>query len=150
MKKVAIILAVIMMVSTLFAACGQQDKIKITLSEVTHSVFYAPQYVAINKGFFAEEGLEVELSNGQGADKVMTAVLSGQVDIGFAGPEASIYVYNEGREDYAVVFAQLTKRDGSFLVGRSPEPDFKWENLREKAIIGGRKGGVPEMTLNLS
>ena len=147
MKKVAIILAVIMMVSTLFAACGQQDKIKITLSEVTHSVFYAPQYVAINKGFFAEEGLEVELSNGQGADKVMTAVLSGQVDIGFAGPEASIYVYNEGREDYAVVFAQLTKRDGSFLVGRSPEPDFKWENLRGKTIIGGRKGGVPEMTL---
>lgn len=136
-----------MMVSTLFAACGQQDKIKITLSEVTHSVFYAPQYVAINKGFFAEEGLEVELSNGQGADKVMTAVLSGQVDIGFAGPEASIYVYNEGREDYAVVFAQLTKRDGSFLVGRSPEPDFKWENLRGKTIIGGRKGGVPEMTL---
>ena len=147
MKKVAIILAVIMMVSTLFAACGQQDKIKITLSEVTHSVFYAPQYVAINKGFFAEYGLEVELSNGQGADKVMTAVLSGQVDIGFAGPEASIYVYNEGREDYAVVFAQLTKRDGSFLVGRSPEPDFKWENLRGKTIIGGRKGGVPEMTL---
>jgi NitT/TauT family transport system substrate-binding protein len=89
----------------------------------------------------------VELSNGQGADKVMTAVLSGQVDIGFAGPEASIYVYNEGREDYAVVFAQLTKRDGSFLVGRSPEPDFKWENLRGKTIIGGRKGGVPEMTL---
>ena len=147
MKKVAIILTVRMMVSTLFAACGQQDKIKITLSEVTHSVFYAPQYVAINKGFFAEEGLEVELSNGQGADKVMTAVLSGQVDIGFAGPEASIYVYNEGREDYAVVFAQLTKRDGSFLVGRSPEPDFKWENLRGKTIIGGRKGGVPEMTL---
>lgn len=147
MKRAIIILALIIMVSMLFAACGQQDKIKVVLSEVTHSVFYAPQYVAINKGFFEEQGLEIELSNGQGADKVMTAVLSGQVDIGFAGPEASIYVYNEGREDYAVVFAQLTKRDGSFLVGRQPEPDFKWENLRDKIIIGGRKGGVPEMTL---
>ncbi len=147
MKRAIIILALIIMVSMLFAACGQQDRIKVVLSEVTHSVFYAPQYVAINKGFFEEQGLEIELSNGQGADKVMTAVLSGQVDIGFAGPEASIYVYNEGREDYAVVFAQLTKRDGSFLVGRQPEPDFKWENLRDKTIIGGRKGGVPEMTL---
>ncbi|SHI56161.1 ABC transporter substrate-binding protein [Thermoclostridium caenicola] len=147
MKKAAIILTLILSVALALAACGQQDKIKITLSEVTHSVFYAPQYVAINLGFFEEQGLEVELSNGQGADKVMTAVLSGQVDIGFAGPEASIYVYNEGREDYAVVFAQLTKRDGSFLVGRTPEPDFKWENLRGKSIIGGRKGGVPEMTL---
>lgn len=147
MKRAIIILALIIMVSMLFAACGQQDKIKVVLSEVTHSVFYAPQYVAINKGFFEEQGLEIELSNGQGADKVMTAVLSGQVDIGFAGPEASIYVYNEGREDYAVVFAQLTKRDGSFLVGRQTEPDFKWENLRDKTIIGGRKGGVPEMTL---
>jgi len=147
MKKTAIILVLILSVAMVFAACGQQDKIRISLSEVTHSVFYAPQYVAINLGFFEEQGLEVELSNGQGADKVMTAVLSGQVDIGFAGPEASIYVYNEGREDYAVVFAQLTKRDGSFLVGRTPEPDFKWENLRGKSIIGGRKGGVPEMTL---
>jgi len=147
MKKAAIILALILSMALTLAACGQQDRIKITLSEVTHSVFYAPQYVAINLGFFEEQGLEVELSNGQGADKVMTAVLSGQVDIGFAGPEASIYVYNEGREDYAVVFAQLTKRDGSFLVGRTAEPDFKWENLRGKFIIGGRKGGVPEMTL---
>lgn len=147
MKKAAIILALVMMVTTLFTACSEQDKIRIELSEVTHSVFYAPQYVAINKGFFEEQGLEVVLSDGQGADKVMTAVLSGQVDIGFAGPEASIYVYNEGREDHAVVFAQLTKRDGSFLVGRTPEPDFKWENLEGKFIIGGRKGGVPEMTL---
>lgn len=145
MKKAAIILALIMSVTMIFTACGKQDK--ITLSEVTHSVFYAPQYVAINKGFFEEQGLELEVSNGQGADKVMTAVLSGQVDIGFAGPEAAIYVYNEGREDYAVVFAQLTKRDGSFLVGRTPEPDFQWENLRGKFIIGGRKGGVPLMTL---
>jgi ABC-type nitrate/sulfonate/bicarbonate transport systems, periplasmic components len=120
---------------------------KVKLSEVTHSVFYAPQYVALNKGFFKDAGLEIELQNGQGADKVMTAVLSGQCDIGLAGPEASIYVYNEGKEDYAQVFAQVTKRDGSFLVGRKPEPDFRWSNLKGKDIIGGRKGGVPEMTL---
>lgn len=137
----------VLMVTMLFTACGKQEQIKITLSEVTHSVFYAPQYVAMNKGFFEEQGITLELTNGQGADKVMTAVLSGQVEIGLAGPEASIYVYNEGKEDYAVVFAQLTKRDGSFLVGRTPEPNFTWEGLAGKYIIGGRKGGVPEMTL---
>ena len=106
--------------------------------------FYAPQYIAISKGFFEEEGLKVTLVNGAGADKVMTAVLSGQADIGFSGPEACIYVYNEGKEDYSVVFAQLTKRDGSFLVAREPMPDFKWEDVRGKYIIGGRKGGVPK------
>ncbi len=148
MKRMGLLLMTVLLVMALIlGSCGTQNKIKVTLSEVTHSVFYAPQYVAINKGFFEEEGIILELSNGQGADKVMTAVLSGQVNIGFAGPEASVYVYNEGKEDYAVVFAQLTKRDGSFLVGRKPEPDFKWENLKGKYIIGGRKGGVPEMTL---
>ncbi|MGI6086062.1 MAG: ABC transporter substrate-binding protein [Acetivibrionales bacterium] len=136
-----------MLISLIFCSCGKTTHDKVTLSEVTRSVFYAPQYAAINQGFFEEEGITLELSNGQGADKVMTAVLSGQVDIGFSGPEACVYVYNEGKEDYAVVFAQLTKRDGSFLVGREPEPDFKWENLGRKYIIGGRKGGVPEMTL---
>ncbi len=148
MKKMGIILVTAMvLVSLIFTSCGTATKDKVTLSEVTRSVFYAPQYAAINQGFFEEEGIILELSNGQGADKVMTAVLSGQVDIGFSGPEACVYVYNEGKEDYAVVFAQLTKRDGSFLVGREPEPDFKWENLKGKYIIGGRKGGVPEMTL---
>ncbi len=148
MKRMGLLLMTVLLVmALLLGSCGTQNKIKVTLSEVTHSVFYAPQYVAINKGFFEEEGIILELSNGQGADKVMTAVLSGQVDIGFAGPEASVYVYNEGKEDYAMVFAQLTKRDGSFLVGRNPEPDFKWENLKGKYVIGGRKGGVPEMTL---
>ncbi|NLM11473.1 MAG: ABC transporter substrate-binding protein [Clostridiaceae bacterium] len=127
--------------------CGTKEFKEITLNEVTHSIFYSPQYVAINKGFFEEEGLKVTLVNGAGADKVMTAVLSGQADIGFSGPEACIYVYNEGKEDYAVVFAQLTKRDGSFLVAREPMPDFKWEDVRGKFIIGGRKGGVPLMTL---
>ena len=127
--------------------CGQSSDLTVVrVNEVTHSVFYAPQYVAMSLGFFEEEGLQVELSNGGGADKVMTAVVSGQSDIGLAGPESCIYVYNQGKEDYPVIFAQLTKRDGSFLVGRTDEA-FSWENLRGKTIIGGRKGGVPEMTL---
>ncbi len=130
-----------------FEACGDKKLIDVKLSEVTHSIFYAPQYAALNLGFFEQEGLSVELINGQGADKVMTAVLSGQADIGFSGPEAAIYVYNEGKEDHAVVFAQLTKRDGSFLVAREPDPDFTWTDVKGKYIIGGRKGGVPEMTL---
>lgn len=116
------------------------------LSEVTHSVFYAPQYVAMSQGFFRQEGLEVELTNGGGADKVMTAVVSGQADMGLAGPEAAIYVMNQGKEDHPVIFAQLTKRDGSFLVGREPGP-FSWEDVQGRTIIGGRAGGVPEMTL---
>lgn len=147
MKKLLLLFTLVLAFSLVIAGCGQEGNIKVRLSEVTHSVFYAPQYVALNMGFFEEEGLDVELSNGQGADKVMTAVLSDQVDIGFAGPESAIYVYNEGKEDHAVVFAQLTNRDGSFLVGRKPEPSFKWSNLRDKYVIGGRKGGVPEMTL---
>jgi len=148
MKKSFFILALLFYTTFMFSACGTKDEMtKVRLSEVTHSVFYAPQYVAINKGFFKDAGLNIELQNGQGADKVMTAVLSGQCDIGFAGPEASIYVYNEGKEDYSVVFAQLTKRDGSFLVGREPETNFSWSSLKDKDIIGGRKGGVPEMTL---
>lgn len=120
---------------------------KITVSEVTHSIFYAPQYVAMNLGFFEEEGLEIELINGGGADNVMTAVLSNQVDIGFAGPEAAIYVYNEGRDDYAEVFAQVTKRDGSFLVAREDTDNFAWTDLKGKHVLPGRKGGVPYMTL---
>lgn len=120
---------------------------KINLSEVTRSVFYAPQYVAIAKGFMQEEGLEVELTTGQGADNVMTSVLANQCDIGFAGPEASIYVYNEGKEDYAVVFAGVTQRDGNFLISREQTDNFKWEDVKGKTIIPGRKGGVPYMTL---
>ncbi|HEX2926006.1 MAG TPA: ABC transporter substrate-binding protein [Ruminiclostridium sp.] len=148
MKKLCLVLVFIFCISFILGACGTNEQMtKVRLSEVTHSVFYAPQYVALNKGFFKEVGLDIELQNGQGADKVMTAVLSGQCDIGFAGPEASIYVYNEGKEDYSIVFAQLTKRDGSFLVGRKQEADFKWSNLKGKNIIGGRKGGVPEMTV---
>ena len=119
---------------------------KVKLNEVTRSVFYAPQYVAIAKGFMEEEGLEIEITTGQGADKVMTAVLAGQSDIGFAGPEATIYVYNEGKEDYAQVFAQLTQKDGSFLVAREKTDNFSWQDLKGKTVIPGRKGGVPYMT----
>lgn len=133
---------------TLITGCSpkKEEVTTVRLNEVTHSVFYAPLYAALELGLFAEEGLNVELTNGGGADKVMTAVLAGQADIGFAGPEACLYVINEGRENYPVIFAQLTKRDGSFLVGRTDE-DFAWENLKGKTIIGGRKGGMPEMTL---
>ena len=125
---------------------AERETVKLTLSEVTHSVFYAPQYVALEKGFFAEEGLEIELINGGGADKVMTSVLTGEAEIGFCGPEACIYVLNQGKEDPPVIFAQMTKRDGSFLVGRENHA-FSWDQLKGKTIIGGRKGGVPEMTL---
>ncbi|MEA4955534.1 MAG: ABC transporter substrate-binding protein [Pseudoflavonifractor sp.] len=145
-KRIALVLSLILLMG-LFAGCSKQETTtKVRLNEVTHSVFYAPMYAALKLGFFEEEGLDVELTNGGGADKVMTAVLAGQADVGLAGPEACIYVLNEGREDYPVVFAQLTKRDGSFLVGRTNEP-FLWENLKGSTIIGGRKGGVPEMTL---
>lgn len=121
----------------------------VRLSEVTHSVFYAPQYLAINLGIFEKHGIEIEMVSSQGADKVMTAVLSRQVDIGLAGPEASIYVYQQGKEDYPQIFAQLTKRDGSFLVGRNPDEvkTFKWTNLKNNHVLPGRKGGVPHMTL---
>lgn len=148
-----IVLIVLMMfVATLFTGCSQgnsesDDLVKVRLSEVVHSIFYAPQYVAINEGFFAEEGLEIELTTAQGADKVMTALISDSADIGLAGPEATIYVFKQGQEDYVINFAQVTKTDGSFLVGRNPEPDFKWENLKGKTVIGGRPGGVPEMVL---
>ena len=125
----------------------QTSETLIKVNEVTRSVFYAPQYVAINNGYFKENGIEVELSTGQGADAVMTAVLAGQCDIGFAGPEASIYVYNEGKEDYTQVFAQMTKRDGSFLVSKENTDNFSWQDLKGKTVIPGRKGGVPYMTL---
>ena len=119
----------------------------LQLNEVTRSVFYAPQYVAIANGFFEEEDLELEITTGQGADKVMTAILAGQSDIGLCGPESAIYVYNEGKEDYVEVFAQLTQKDGSFLVSKEPTDNFSWQDLVGKVVIPGRKGGVPYMTL---
>ncbi len=120
---------------------------RIGVAEVTHSVFYAPQYVAMELGYFADEGLDIDLIGAYGADKTMAALLSGEAQIGFMGPEASVYVYSQGSKDYAISFAQVTKRDGTFLVSREPEPDFKFENLKGKEVIGGRKGGMPEMTL---
>ena len=119
----------------------------IQLNEVTRSIFYAPQYVAISNGFFEEEGLKLEITTGEGADKVMTAILANQCDIGLCGPEASIYVYNEGKEDYSQVFAQLTQKDGSFLVSKDDTDNFSWQDLKGKTVIPGRKGGVPYMTL---
>lgn len=146
MKKVISVLMAVLLLA-LCCACGETETTTtVRLNEVTHSVFYAPQYVALELGFFEEEGLEIELTNGGGADKVMTAVLTNQADIGLAGPESCIYVYNQGKDDYPIVFAQLTKRDGSFLVGRT-DAEFSWENLKGTTIIGGRAGGVPEMTL---
>ena len=154
MKKVIVtIISVLIIAIAIIAVFVSTNKEKIEneirtlqVSEVTRSVFYAPQYVAIANGFFEDEGLKIELTTGQGADNVMTAVLANQCDIGFCGPEASIYVYNEGKEDYIQVFAQLTKRDGSFLVSKNPTDNFSWEDLKGKTVIPGRKGGVPYMT----
>ena len=129
-------------------AAGENDEkelTKVTLNEVAHSIFYAPQYVAIEEGYFAEEGLDLTLVTGFGADKVLTALISGEADIGFMGAEASIYAYQEGATDPAVNFAQLTQRAGNFLVAREEMPDFKWEDLKGKKVLGGRKGGMPEM-----
>ena len=125
----------------------EQKTTVVKVNEVTSYVFYSPKYAAIALGYFSDYGIEVELTTGQGADNVMTAVLSGQSNIGFAGPEAAIYVYNEGKEDYPQVFAQLTKRDGSFLVAREKTDNFSWKDLKGKTVIPGRKGGVPRMTL---
>ena len=144
---VMLVIAVGVFIAKKHTGNNKEDLKTIKVNEVTRSVFYAPQYVAINNGYFKENGLEIELTTGQGVDAVMTAVLSNQCDIGFAGPEASIYVYNEGKEDYTQVFAQMTKRDGSFLVAKEDTANFNWEDLKGKVVIPGRKGGVPYMTL---
>ncbi len=145
---IVLIVAIILGIVTAIKNTEKEENLKtIKVNEVTRSVFYAPQYVAINNGYFKENGMEIELTTGQGADAVMTAVLANQCDIGFAGPEASIYVYQEGKEDHTQVFAQMTKKDGSFLVARNKTDKFNWEDLKGKTIIPGRKGGVPYMTL---
>ena len=145
-KWSAALLAALTGAALLTGCGGGSETVTVRLNEVTHSVFYAPQYAAMELGYFAEEGLDIELTNGGGADKVMTAVVSGQSDVGLAGGESCIYVYNQGKEDHPLIFAQLTRRDGSFLVGRTDGP-FSWEDLRGKTVIGGRLGGMPEMTL---
>ena len=142
----AVVLAVTALPIGVLAAKKEETKlIKVTLNEVAHSIFYAPQYVAIEEGYFKEEGLDLTLVTGFGADKTMTAVISGEAEIGFMGAEASVYAYQEGATDPVVNFAQLTQRAGNFLVAREEMPDFKWEDLKDKKVLGGRKGGMPEM-----
>lgn len=151
MKKriLAFILITILVMSSLIGCTKEKESndtaTKVVLSEVAHSIFYAPMYVAIEKGYFTEEGIDLELVTAFGADKVMTAVLSGEADIGFMGSESSIYTYNEGAKDYVVNFAQLTQRAGNFLVAREDIEDFKWEDLKDTYVLGGRKGGMPQM-----
>ena len=155
LKKFAAIIGVISIIGTNFIGCqktvtkddGDGELQTVKLNEVVRSVFYAPMYVAITEGFFEDEGIEIDLSTGQGADKTMQQLLSGNVDIGFSGPEQAVYIYNQGREDYPVVFGQLTQKDGSFLVGREAEENFDWKSLKGKELIGGRPGGIPEMAL---
>ena len=150
-KKVALLLVCSLLGCLGGSACRHAEEnkkeeteelTKITLNEVAHSIFYAPQYVAIEEGYFVEEGIKLELVTGFGADKVMAAVLSEDADIGFMGSEASIYAYQQGANDKVVNFAQLTQRAGNFLVSREKMPEFQWEDLKRKDILGGRKGGV--------
>lgn len=156
MKKAgSYLLAALVLIGAL-AGCGAKDggaaktpststKTPVVLNEVAHSIFYAPMYVAIEKGYFAEEGIDLTLVTGFGADKTMTALLTGEADIGFMGSESTIYTYKEGASDYAVNFAQLTQRAGNFLVSREPIENFSWDMLKGKKVLGGRAGGMPEM-----
>ena len=141
---------VLAMAAVTLAGCGAKDETKekveqVTLNEVAHSIFYAPQYVAIEEGYFADEGIDLTLMTGFGADKVLTAMISGEADIGFMGAEATVYAYLEGTADPVVNFAQLTQRAGNFVVGREKDNSFTWEKLKNKEVLGGRKGGMPEM-----
>ena len=146
-KKIAAALLAAAMLLT--SGCGKKENTeeaaRVTLNEVAHSIFYAPQYAAIELGYFKEEGIELTLVTGFGADKTLTAVVSGDADIGFMGSEASIYAYSQGASDYVINFAQLTQRAGNFLVAREEMPAFTWDDLKGKKVLGGRKGGMPEM-----
>ena len=149
MKKISILLVLfVCSFSIFFTACGKKEDNVIRISEVTHSLFYAPLYVAMNEGYFEDEGLEIELTNAGGSDTVMSSLISNSADVGLMGPESVVYVRNNGMQNAPIIFAQLTACDGSFMVGRTDEADtFEWENLRNKHIIAGRKGGMPAMTL---
>lgn len=150
MKKfISLLIVVLLITSVLLTGCNEKptDIQKVRLIEVTHSIFYTPQYVAIEMGLFEKQGLSIELTNGGGADKCMAAMVSGEADIAFMGPEASVYVYLQGRDDLAVNFAQLTQRDGSFIVGREKDDNFTIDKLKGHTILGGRKGGMPLMAL---
>lgn len=150
MKKILVISLILFLIvaGIIFRLTkDNSDLQKIKVAEVTHSVFYAPQYVAHALGYFEDEGLDVEIILASGADAVAAAVLSGDVDIGFCGSEATIYIYNNGEKDYLVNFAGLTKKDGSFIIARNPNDQFNLNDLKGKHVLGGRKGGMPEMTL---
>lgn len=147
-NKIIIFTIVLLMLSLTLVGCGNRgtDSMpKVRVSEVIHSIFYAPQYVALHLGFFEDEGLDVELAIAWGADRGAAALLSNSADIALFGPEAALYIAREQSDNKLIAFAQLTKRDGSFFVGREPMPDFKWEDVKGKVIIGGRAGGVPQM-----
>ena len=155
MRKIIILVCfcIVLIFALIFAINAKKKENKqesglteVKVAEVAHTIFYAPAYVAISKGYFEEENIKIDLTLASGADKVTAAVLSGDVDIGFCGSEATIYVYNSGEKDYLVNFARLTKRDGSFLVSRKKYDNFTLEDLKGKTVIGGRKGGMPEMT----
>ena len=148
MKKILAPVLLVFTAAALLTGCKKDTNSSltpVTLNEVAHSIFYAPQYAAIELGYFQEEGIDLTLVNGAGADKVMTAMLAGDADIGFMGSEASIYTYAQGAEDYAVNFAQLTQRAGNFLVARQPDSDFTWQKLKGSRVLGGRAGGMPQM-----
>ncbi|MBR3121045.1 MULTISPECIES: ABC transporter substrate-binding protein [Oceanobacillus] len=145
MRKIKLIAVVTVVFLIFLSACNSAQTTKISLAEVTRSLFYAPQYVALEKGFFEEEGLEVELQTTWGGDTTMTALLSGGADIALVGSETSIYVYAQDSKDYAINFAQLTQTDGTFLVAKEPQPDFEWEDLEGSNFLGQRVGGMPQM-----
>ncbi len=148
--KRTILIALALLLLLLPIACGsktQGETVTLQLHEVTRSVFYAPQYIALSLGYFEEEGLDVEITTSGGSEKAMTALLSGEADLCLAGPETGVYVMNEGKADHPVIVGQLTKRDGSFLIAREPAAHFSWDDLKGKTIIGGRAGGMPIMTL---
>lgn len=146
-KLISLTLMMTLLSALLLTGCGAKEagNKEVVLNEVAHSIFYAPMYVAIEEGYFEEEGIDLTLVTGFGADKTMTAVLSGEADIGFMGSESTIYTYLGDTDDYVVNFAQLTQRAGNFLVSRTPMDDFKWEDLKGTTVLGGRKGGMPEM-----
>lgn len=147
MKRLAALLCAVLLLAAVGCATEKTEEglEKLVLNEVVHSVFYAPQYVAMELGFFEEEGIDLQVDVGNGADKSMTAVISGNADVALCGTEAAVYIHAEGREDVPVVFAQLTQRAGNFLVAREEMPDFTWEDLKGHLVLGGRKGGMPEM-----
>ncbi|MGN1222939.1 MAG: ABC transporter substrate-binding protein [Christensenellales bacterium] len=150
MKKFALLIVTVMIAFTGFTFGCKKNENVIRINEVTHSIFYAPFYVAINNGYFKEYGYTIELTNGGGSDASMTALLSGSADIALLGPETGVYVNSTDKKDAPMVFGQLTKKDGSFLVGKVDEPDFSWSNLAGKHVIAGRKGGNPAMSLQLA